>query len=427
MMIFWQKIYQHLPAFKYRNFRLFFSGQTMSLSGTFMTQVTISWLIYDLTKSPWLLGLTGFLQFVPTVVLTPFSGVLCDRWNQKSLLILVQFLGIIVSFTLTTLTFLGLINVWLLITVAILGGLLKGLDMPVRYAIVVNTVDERADLGNAIALYSAMLSTSLLMGPAIGGILLASVGAKYCFLYDSMSYVFALITLAAMKLEPKSAADRPQSQNTWEKLQEGWDYVIKNSAIRVILILLTFHGLAGISYTAILPIFAGYILRGDGGTMGMLSAASSIGSLFACTYLSLRRQVLGLEGIMAFCPVAIGFGLVAFGLSRTIWLSLLILMIIGGSGMLQVSCGNTIIQTLVDDDKRGRVMSLYSLAIIGTLPLGNLIVGSLAQNIGAPNTVVGCGIFCLLESIWFNQQLPLLRGKIRETLILSTSTLETGA
>ncbi|WP_072149157.1 MFS transporter [Cylindrospermopsis sp. CR12] len=199
------KIYQHLPALKSRNFRLFFTGQTMSLSGTFMTQVTISWVIYDLTKSSWLLGLTGFLQFLPTVLLTPFSGVLCDRWNQKKLLILVQILGLMVSTTLTTLTF------------------------------------------------------------------------------------------------------------------------------------------------------------------------------------------------------------------------------IGGSGMLQVSCGNTIIQTLVEDDKRGRVMSLYSLAIIGTLPLGNLIVGSLAQNIGAPNTVIGCGIFCLLESIWFNQQLPLLRGKIRETLILSTSTLETGA
>ncbi|MFL0648293.1 MFS transporter [Cylindrospermopsis raciborskii S07] len=421
------KIYQHLPAFKSRNFRLFFTGQTMSLSGTFMTQVTISWVIYDLTKSSWLLGLTGFLQFLPTVLLTPFSGVLCDRWNQKKLLILVQILGLMVSTTLTTLTFLGLIKVWLLITVAILGGMLKGLDMPVRYAIVINTVDERNHLGNAIALYSAMLSSSLLIGPAVGGILLASVGAKYCFLYDSISYIIALITLGAMKLRPKIVVKGGKTANTWKKLQEGWEYVFKNLAIRSILILLTFHGLVGISYMAILPVFAGYILQGDGGTMGMLSAASSIGSLMACVYLSLRREVLGLEKLMASCPIAIGFGLIAFGLSKTTWLSLLVLTVIGGSGMLQVSCGNTIIQTLVEDDKRGRVMSLYSLAIIGTLPLGNLIVGSLAQNIGAPNTVIGCGIFCLLESIWFNQQLPLLRGKIRETLILSTSTLETGA
>jgi MFS family permease len=414
-MIFWlkRKIYLHLPAFKSRNFRLFFSGQTLSLSGTFMTQVTISWLVYDLTNSAWLLGLTGFLQFIPTLFLTPFSGVLCDRRNQRNLLILVQVLGIIVSFTLTTLTFLGLVNFWLLMIVAILGGLLKGLDMPVRYAIVIQTVDNRDDLGNAIALYSAMLSSSLLIGPAIGGMLLATVGAKYCFLYDSLSYVVALVTLAAMKLKASSTPDTPQNSNTWQKLHEGFSYVYKALPIRIILVLLALHGLTGVSYTAILPIFAADILKGGGGTMGLLSAASSVGSLVACVYLSLRRRVLGLERLMAFCPIIIGIGLVAFGLSEQIWLSLLILTVIGGSGMLKVSCGNTIIQTLVEDDKRGRVMSLYSLAVIGTLPLGNLIVGSLAQNIGAPNTVIGCGIVCFLESIWFTRQLPLLTEWIK--------------
>nr|WP_199332091.1 MFS transporter [Anabaena lutea] len=415
-------IYLHLPAFKSRNFRLFFSGQTMSLSGTFMTQVTISWLIYDLTKSAWLLGLTGFLQFIPTLLLTPFSGVLCDRlpagalrhrWNQRNLLMLVQVLGIIVSFTLTTLTFLGLVNFWLLMIVAILGGLLKGLDMPVRYAIVIQTVDNRDDLGNAIALYSAMLSSSLLIGPAIGGMLLATVGAKYCFLYDSLSYVVALVTLAAMRLKPNLTSDIPQTNNTWQKLQEGFSYVYKALPIRVILLLLTLHGLAGASYMAILPIFAADILKGDGGTMGLLSAASSVGSLLACVYLSLRRQVLGLERVMALCPATIGIGLIAFGLSGQIWLSLLILVVIGGGSMLQVSCGNTIIQTLVEDDKRGRVMSLYSLAVIGTLPLGNLMVGSLAQNIGASYTVMGCGIVCLFEAIWFTRQLPILTKWIK--------------
>ena len=415
-----RKIYLHLPAFKSRNFQLFFSGQTMSLSGTFMTQVTISWLIYDLTNSAWLLGLSGFLQFIPTLLLTPFSGVLCDaeggrshRRNQRNLLMLVQVLGIIVSFTLTTLTFLGLVNVWLLMTVAILGGLLKGLDMPVRYAIVIKTVDNREDLGNAIALYSAMLSSSLLIGPAIGGMLLATVGAKYCFLYDSLSYVVALVTLAAMRLKPNPTPETPQTENTWKKLQEGFSYVYQALPIRTILLLLALHGLAGISYMAILPIFAADILKGNGGTMGLLSASSSVGSLLACVYLSLRRQVLGLERVMALCPAIIGVGLIAFGISREIWLSLLILIVIGGGGMLQVSCGNTIIQTLIEDDKRGRVMSLYSLAVIGTLPLGNLIVGSLAQNIGAPNTVIGCGIFCLLEAIWFTRQLPILTKWIK--------------
>lgn len=409
-----KNIYFYLPAFKSRNFRLFFGGQTLSLSGTFMTQVIISWLMYDLTHSPWLLGLNGFLQFIPTLILTPFSGVLSDRWSRRDLLILVQLLGIIVSLTITILTFLGFVDFWLLLIVSILGGLLKGLDMPVRYAIVIETVDDRTDLGNAIALYSGMLSSSLLIGPAIGGILLASFGAKYCFLYDSLSYVVALVTLAAMRLQPTPKPDTPLTNDTWQKLQEGFSYVYSALPIRIILLLLTLHGLVGISYVALLPIFAADILKGGGTTMGFLSAAGSVGSVFACAYLSLRRQMLGLERLMALCPVTIGIGLIAFALSREIWLSLLTLVLVGGGGMLQVSCSNTIIQTLVEDDKRGRVMSLYSLAMIGTLPLGNLVVGTLAEYIGATNTVIGCGIVCLLESVWFFRQLPILTSWIKQ-------------
>jgi MFS family permease len=423
-VISWLKnnIYLHLPAFKSRNFRLFFSGQTLSLSGTFMTQVTISWLIYDLTHSAWLLGLTGFLQFLPTLILTPFSGVLCDRlpagalrhrWSKRNLLILVQVLGIIVSFTLTALTFIGFVDYRWLIFVSVLGGFLKGLDMPARYAIVIETVDDRAHLGNAIALYSGMLSSSMLIGPAIGGILLASVGAKYCFLYDSLSYVVALVTLAAMKLKPMSKADTKETENTWQKLQAGFSYVYNVLPIRTILILLALHGVFAVSPQALLPVFASDILKGGGDTMGFLSAAGSVGSVIACAYLSLRRQVLGLEKLMALCPVTIGLTLIAFGLSRQIWSSLLISVLMGAAGILQVSCGNTIVQTLVEDDKRGRVMSFYSLAVVGTLPLGNLLAGSLAQYISAPNTVIVCGIACLLEAVWFSQQLPILTNWIK--------------
>lgn len=405
-------IYLHLPAFKSRNFRLFFSGQILSLSGTFMTQVTISWLIYDLTNSAWLLGLNGFLQFLPTLILTPFSGVLCDRWSRRKLLMLVQILGIIVSFTLTTLTFLGFVDFRLLMIVAILGGFLKGLDMPVRSAIVIETVDDRADLSNAIALYSAILSSSMLIGPAIGGMLLATVGAKYCFLYDSLSYVIALLTLAAMRLAPTPKSNLSYN-DTWQKLQQGFSYVYSIFPIRVVLLVLALNGLTGMSYVALLPIFAADILKGDGGTMGLLTAASSVGSLLACVYLSLRRQVLGLERLIALSLVIIGIGLIAFGLSRELWLSVLILVVIGGGGILQLTGGNTIIQTLVEDDKRGRVMSLYTLAVIGTQPLGNLLAGSIAQYIGAANTIIACGIICFAESVWFGGQLPLLTSCIR--------------
>ncbi|BDA74677.1 hypothetical protein CAL7716_088430 [Calothrix sp. PCC 7716] len=377
-----------------------------------MTQVTISWLIYDLTNSAWLLGLNGFLQFLPTLILTPFSGVLCDRWSRRNLLMLVQILGIIVSFTLTTLTFLGFVDFRLLMIVAILGGFLKGLDMPVRSAIVIETVDDRADLSNAIALYSAILSSSMLIGPAIGGMLLATVGAKYCFLYDSLSYVIALLTLAAMRLAPTPKSNLSYN-DTWQKLQQGFSYVYSIFPIRVILLVLALNGLTGMSYVALLPIFAADILKGDGGTMGLLTAASSVGSLLACVYLSLRRQVLGLERLIALSLVIIGIGLIAFGLSRELWLSVLILVVIGGGGILQLTGGNTIIQTLVEDDKRGRVMSLYTLAVIGTQPLGNLLAGSIAQYIGAANTIIACGIICFAESVWFGGQLPLLTSCIR--------------
>lgn len=406
-------IYLHLPAFQSRNFRLFFGGQTLSLSGTFMTQVTISWLIYTQTGSAWLLGLNGFLQFLPTLVLAPFSGVLSDRWSKRDLLIVVQVLGTVASLTLTTLSFLGLANFWVLMIFSIWGGLLKGLDMPVRYAIVIETVDNRDHLNNAIALYSAMLSSSMLIGPAIGGFLLAKLGANYCFLYDSLSYVVALLTLISMRLRPTPSHISTSGSNTWQKLQEGFSYIYNVVPIRAILLLLALNGLVGTAHMALFPIFASDILKGGGDTMGFLSAAGSVGSVIGCLYLSLRQRVLGLEKLMALCPAISGIGLIAFALSRQVWLSLLILVAVGGAGMLIVSCGNTIVQTLVEDDKRGRVMSLYSLSIIGTLPLSSLLAGSLAQYIGATNTVIGSGIICLLESIWFARQLPLLTSWIK--------------
>jgi MFS family permease len=216
-----------------------------------------------------------------------------------------------------------------------------------------------------------------------------------------------------MKLKPMSKADTKETENTWQKLQAGFNYVYNVLPIRTILLLLALHGVFGIAPQALLPIFASDVLKGGGDTMGFLSAAGSVGSVLACAYLSLRRQVLGLEKLMALCPVTVGLTLIAFGLSRQIWSSLLISVLMGAAGILQVSCGNTIVQTLVEDDKRGRVMSLYSLAVVGTLPLGNLLAGSLAQYISAPNTVIVCGIACLLESVWFSQQLPMLTNWIK--------------
>lgn len=408
-------IYHRLPAFKWRNFRLFFGGQLLSMSGTFMTQqLTIPWLVYDLTKSAWLLGLAGFLQFLPTLLLIPFSGVLADRWSRRDLLMFVQVLGISVSATLAILTFLDVLNFGSLLILSVLNGMLKGLDMPVRHTIVTETVDDRADWGNAIALNSVMLSSSLVLGPAIGGILIATLGVKYCFLYDTLSYIAAIATLRAMQIPSKTQPVATQIQSTWQQLGEGFQYVKSMQPIRVILLMLALHGLVGISYVAILPIFAAEILQGNATTMAILGMAGPTGSLFACAYLSLRRSILGLERLIMLAQVAIGLSLISFSQSRQLWISLVTLVLVGGFGILQITSSNTIIQTLVTDDKRGRVISFYAMAMVGMMPFGNLLAGSLAQLIDATNALVFCGSVCVLGAIWYSSQVSQVSHWIKQ-------------
>lgn len=409
------RLYQRLPAFKWRNFRLLFGGQLFSLSGTFMTQqLTVPWLVYDLTQSAWLLGLAGFLQFLPTIFLIPLSGVLADRWNRRDLLLLVQVLGISVSATLTALTFLGLIQFESLLILSVLNGLLKGLDMPVRHTIVTETVDDRRDWSNAIALNSVMLSSSLVLGPALGGILIATLGVKYCFLYDTLSYIAAIVTLQAMHLKPMVEATTDQVRGTWQKLREGWQYAVKTQPIRAILLLLASKSLFGMAYIYILPVFAADVLQGDATTMATLGTAGPIGAFLATGYLSLRRGIAGLERVMMIGQGAIGFSLIAFALSRQLWLSVPLLVLVGGFSILQITSSNTLIQTLVADDKRGRVMSFYALAMVGMMPFSNLLAGGLAQGIGAPAALVLCGSACIVMSIWFASQVSAIARWIQQ-------------
>ncbi|MBW4444669.1 MAG: MFS transporter [Plectolyngbya sp. WJT66-NPBG17] len=410
-----KRIYTSLPALRWRNFRLFFIGQLLSMSGTFMTQqLTIPWLTYSLTNSAWLLGLAGFLQFLPTLLLIPFSGVLCDRWNRRDLLMLVQIVGIIISAILTLLTFLNIISFGSLLLLSVLNGLLKGLDMPVRHSIVTELVDDRADWSNAIALNSAMLSSSLLLGPAIGGLLIATVGVKYCFLFDTFSYIAAIVTLNAMHIRPKLKNLVAQSSNVWQQLQEGFQYVSRVQPIRAILLMLALQSLFGISYIALLPIFAVDILGGNATTMAVLSTAGPVGALCACFYLSLRRGILGLERLIILAQATIGTGLVFFGVSKLLWVSVLLLVVVGGFSILQIASSNTIIQTLIDDSRRGRVMSFYALAMVGMLPFGNLLAGSLAQWVGATHALMICGSACILGAAWFTYQAPAVAYWIEE-------------
>jgi MFS family permease len=397
----------YFPAFRWRNFRLFFGGQLLSMSGTFMTQqLTIPWLVYDLTKSAWLLGVAGFVQFLPTLLLIPFSGILSDRWSRRDLLMLVQILGISVSLTLTILTFTNWITFPILLVLSVLNGLLKGLDMPVRHTIVTETVDDRADWSNAIALNSVMLSSSLVLGPAIGGILIATLGVKYCFLYDTLSYIPAIFTLLAMRLQVRSMQALTSIRDTLQKLQEGFEYVSQFQPIRAILLMLALQGFVGMAHIALMPVFAAKILNGDATTMAHLSTSAPIGSLFACLYLSVRRGIVGLERLIVVAQVLIGMSLISFSLSRQVELSIIILVFTGCFTILQVTSSNMIIQTLVAEDKRGRVMSFYALAMVGTMPFGNLFAGTLADHFGAANALIICGSLIILGALWFSAQLP---------------------
>ncbi|MFW9259048.1 MFS transporter [Nostoc sp. CALU 546] len=399
--------YHYLPALRWRNFRLFFGGQLLSMSGTFMTQqLTIPWLVYDLTKSPWLLGVAGFVQFLPTLLLIPFSGILSDRWSRRDLLIVVQILGISVSLALTILTFTNWITFPILLVLSAFNGLLKGLDMPVRHTIVTETVDDHADWSNAIALNSVMLSSSLVVGPAMGGILIATLGVKYCFLYDTLSYIPAIFTLLAMRLPARQMQPLTGISDTLEKLREGFEYVWKFQPIRVILLMLALHGFAGMSHVALMPVFAAKILNGNATTMAHLSTSAPIGSLFACLYLSVRRGIVGLERLIVVAQVLIGMSLIFFSLSRQVWLSIIILVFVGCFSILNITSSNMIIQTLVTEDKRGRVMSFYALAMVGTMPFGNLLAGTLADNFGATNALIVCGSLIILGALWFSAQLP---------------------
>jgi MFS family permease len=396
-----------LRALESRNYRLFFTGQAISLIGTWMTQLATIWLVYKLTNSAVLLGIVGFSSQIPSFVIAPFGGILVDRWNRHRILIITQILAMIQSLALAVLALTGIINIWHIILLSLFQGFINAVDAPARQAFVIEIVEKKENLGNAIALNSSIFNGARLVGPAIAGLLIASVGAGMCFLIDGLSYIAVIAGLLAMKLKPRTI--NPQTANVWQRLKEGFTYAFGFPPIRAILLLLALFSFMGMPYTVLIPIFATKILNGGSETLGFLMAASGIGALMGGIYLSSRQSVIGLGKILAFSPAIFGTGLIIFSLSRVLWLSLLMMLVIGLGAILQIASSNTLLQTIVDDDKRGRVMSLYTMAFLGTLPFGNLIAGSLASKIGAPNTLVIGGAFCILGSFLFVRKLPALR------------------
>jgi MFS family permease len=404
-----------LPAFKSRNYRLFFAGQGVSLIGSWMTQVATIWLVYHLSASPLLLGMVGFCTQIPTFFLTPFGGVLVDRWNRHRTLLVTQALSMVQSLVLAALALTGTVQIWQILLLAVFQGLINAIDAPTRQSFVFEMVERREDLPNAIALNSSMFNGARLVGPAIAGVVIAAVGAGYCFLIDGVSYIAVIAALLAMRLKPRSAKqnDSISLSEIFRRLREGFSYAFNFVPIRAILLLLALVSFMGMQYTVLLPIFVTQILHGGAEVLGILMAASGVGALIAGAYLSLRQKVVGLGKLVAIGPAIMGTGLILFSFSKVLWLSTLLMMLVGFGFLLQFASSNTIIQTLVEDDKRGRVMSLYIMSFMGMIPFGNLFGGSLATVVGAPATLIISGSFCVLGSILFIQQLPALRKRIR--------------
>ncbi len=382
----------------------------MSLIGTWMTQVATSWLIYRLTGSAWLLGFVGFCGQMPAFLLAPFAGVWVDRWDRHRILKITQTLSMFQSFSLAVIVFLGEASVGNIVLLTMFQGVVNALDMPARQTFVIEMVQDRADLVNAIALNSCIFNTARLIGPSIAGGVIAYAGEGYCFLIDGFSYLAVIASLLLMVPPPSRHGER---KDIWTELKDGLGYVSSFTPIRSILILVMSVSLFGIPYTVLLPIFASEILHGGPYTLGFLTAATGLGALISALTLATRRTIVGLGRVIAVTALTFGAGLVAFGLSRWLWLSLPLMLITGFSMMQQMAASNTIMQTIVQEDKRGRVMSFYTMAFVGVAPFGSLIAGFAASRIGAPYTVMAGGALSMLAALWFSRRLQGIREVVR--------------
>jgi MFS family permease len=375
-----------------RNFQLYAWGQGISLIGTWMTRLATAWLVYRLTHSALLLGLVGFAGQIPTFLLAPFAGV----WMER--------MAAVQSLALAGLTLAHVITIYEIIALSILQGLINAFDVPGRQSFLVQMVDDRADLGNAIAINSSMVNGARLVGPAIAGLVIAATSEGWCFLIDGVSYLAVIASLLAMNIRPMTIVHAATSR--LEQMREGWDYVSSFRPIRTILTLFAVVSLMGWPFSVLLPIFAGQVLHGGAHTLGWLTGASGAGALLSAISLTLRRSVVGLTRMIQIAVAIFGVALILLGISSVIWTSLIVLVFAGFGMMQAAAASNTVIQTLVPEAMRTRVMSYYTMAFVGLAPFGSLLAGVLAHWIGAQRTVMVTGAFCLAGAVWYTFEVP---------------------
>ncbi len=403
-----------LRSLRHRNFRLFFAGQLISLIGTWMQTVAQSWLVYRLTGSALLLGTVGFAGQIPVFLLAAVGGAVADRFSRHRIVIATQTSAMLLAFVLAVLTLAGRVTVWEIMVLSALLGVVNAFDIPARQAFLVEMVS-REDLMNAIALNSSMFNGARVIGPAVAGILVASIGEGWCFFANAVSYIAVIIGLAMMKLPRFAIAE--QTSSALEHVAEGFRFVRQTKPIRALLLLIGLVSLVAMPYTVLMPIFADQILGGGARSLGLLMGATGIGALAGAVALAARSGLKGLSRWVALSSAGLGVSLILFAGSRWFWLSFALLVPAGFSMMLQMAASNTLIQAMVPDRLRGRVMAVYSMMFMGMAPLGALFAGAVAHKLGAPLTVAIGGAGCIAGSLVFGMQFPKLRPEARQLII----------
>ena len=399
-----------LRALHHRNYRLFFGGQSVSLIGTWMQQIAMSWLVYRLTNSAFLLGVVSFSSQIPIFLFASIAGVYADRWNRHRILVVTQALSMIQALTLAVLTMTGVVHVWQIIALGICLGVINAFDMPTRQSFIVEMIEKPDDLGNAIALNSFMFNGARLVGPAVAGILIGLLGEGVCFLINGLSFIGIIIALLAIKVPKRNK--EVHASRLWHDLKEGYSYAFGFAPIRYILLQLGLMSFMGMTYAVLMPIFAKDVLHGGPHTLGFLMAANGIGAITGAVYLASRQTILGLGRLIAIASAIFGAGVIAFSLSTVLVFSLSMMFVVGFGMIVQLASSNTILQSIVEEDKRGRVMSIYATALMGMAPIGNLFSGALASWIGAPATLILSGLACIIGSLLFALKLPHIRKNV---------------
>jgi len=406
-------------ALRHRNFQLFFAGQLISLIGTWMQIVAQSWLVYRLTGSALLLGTVGFASQIPVFIMAPIGGIVADRKNRKHVVIATQVASMTLAAILAALTLTGKVQVWQIIVLAAGLGTVNAFDIPARQAFLIDMVG-REDLMNAIALNSSMFNGARVIGPAVAGILVASIGEGWCFFANAVSYIAVIIGLLLMRIE--HPANLAGEGSPLEHIIEGFSFARNARPIRAILILLGVMSIVGMPYAVLMPVFAAQILHGGARALGILMGATGVGALLGAMSLAARASLKGLSKVIAICAGGFGVSLILFAFSKIFWLSTALLIPVGFTMMAQMASSNTLIQAMTPDKLRGRVMAVYSMMFMGMAPFGAFFAGAVAHRWGAPWTVAMGGIACITSAIVFGRHFPTIRGEARELILAQGMT-----